>query len=187
MKIGYARVSTADQNLDLQLDALTAAGCEKIYSEHISGKNADRPELAQCLRALRKDDVLVVWRLDRLGRSTKDLLQIVEDLKSREIGFQSLTEALDTQSPAGRLIFHVLGALAEFEHAIIKERVRAGLAASRARGRLGGRAHKLSTADTRKARAMLVDPTITKSEVARHFKVSRPTLDAALARLDDSQ
>lgn len=135
MRVGYARVSTQDQNPDLQLDALKAAGCEEIFHEKMSGRIRSRPELEACLRTLRKGDTLVVWRLDRLGRSLQDLVEIVHGLEGREIAFQSLTESIDTSSAGGRLVFHLFGALAEFEHNLIADRTRAGLAAARARGR----------------------------------------------------
>ena len=138
--IGYARVSTDDRNLDLQKDALNKAGCQVIYEEAASGKNSERPELDQCLKALRSGDTLVVWRLDCLGRSLRDLVQIVGDLEKREIAFESLMEKIETGSAAGRLVFHVFAALAEFERNLIRERTRAGLAAARARGRKGGKA-----------------------------------------------
>jgi len=138
MIIGYARVSTQDQNPDFQVDALEKAGCEQIFQEKFTGKLRERPELSQCLRMLRKRDVLIVWKLDRLARSLKDLVEIVQDLNQREIGFKSLTEAIDTTSSSGRLVFHIFGALAEFEHDLIRERTKAGLEAARARGRKGG-------------------------------------------------
>lgn len=183
MIIGYARVSTQDQNADLQLDALNAAGCEEVFNESLTGKHRDRPILSQCLRTLRAGDVLVVWKLDRLARSLKDLVEIIDDLQKRSIGFKSLTESIDTTNSAGKLIFHIFGALAEFEHSLIVERTKAGLAAARARGRKGGRKPALSDSDIKKAAAMLSDPKITKAEVAAHFKVSRTTLNAALNRL----
>ncbi|WP_419610677.1 recombinase family protein [Thiolapillus sp.] len=182
MRIGYARVSTQDQNPDLQLDALKKAGCEEIFQEKFSGKSAARPELENCLRMLRKGDVLVVWRLDRLGRSLKDLVEIVSALEDRGVGFQSLTENIDTVSAGGKLVFHIFGTLAEFEHSLIRERTMAGLAAARARGRKGGRKPSMSKADVRKAAAMLKDPQMTKTEVAQHFGVSRVTLNNSLKR-----
>jgi DNA invertase Pin-like site-specific DNA recombinase len=182
MIIGYARVSTQDQNPELQLDALTSSGCEQIFHEKVTGKFRDRPELAACLRSLRQGDTLLVWKLDRLARSLKDLVDIVDDLNRRDVGFRSLTESIDTTSTGGRLVFHIFGALAEFEHSLIRERTIAGLTAARARGRRGGRKPAMSTADIRKAAAMLSDPQITKTEVAKHFGVSRVTLNAALAR-----
>ncbi|MDV8156924.1 recombinase family protein [Acinetobacter bereziniae] len=180
MIIGYARVSTHDQNLDSQLDALQKADCEQIFQEKITGKTKDRPELISCLKALRKGDVLVVWKLDRLARSLKDLVEIITDLNQREIGFKSLTEAIDTTSATGRLVFHIFGALAEFEHSLIRERTIAGLDAARARGRKGGRKPSMSEKDIKKAKAMLNDPQITKTEVAKHFGVSRVTLNSSL-------
>ena len=182
MIIGYARVSTQDQNPELQLDALRGAGCEQMFHETATGKFRERPELTACLRTMRKGDTLVVWKLDRLARSLKDLVEIIHDLNQRGVGFRSVTESIDTTSTGGRLVFHIFGALAEFEHSLIRERTIAGLAAARARGRKGGRKPVMSKADTRKAAAMLSDPAITKAEVAKHFSVSRVTLNAALAR-----
>jgi DNA invertase Pin-like site-specific DNA recombinase len=180
MIIGYARVSTHDQHPELQLDALTQAGCEQIFQEKMTGTLRERPELSLCLRTLRKGDTLVVWRMDRLARSLRDLVEIIEDLHQREIGFRSLTESIDTTSASGKLVFHIFGALAEFEHSLILERTKAGLAAARARGRKGGRPASMSSQDVRKAKAMLSDPTMTKAEVARHFSVSRTTLNKYL-------
>ncbi len=137
MNIGYARVSTQDQNLDLQNDALKAAGCENIYTDKMSGAKKNRPGLEEILGFIRKGDTLVVWRLDRLGRSLKHLIQVLNQLDERGVYFKSLQESLDTSTPGGMLIFHVFGALAEFERDIIKERTLAGLAAARARGRKG--------------------------------------------------
>ena len=182
MIIGYTRVSTQDQNTQLQSDALAMIGCEQLYQETATGKLRDRPELTACLRTLRKGDTLVVWKLDRLARSLKDLVEIIHDLEQRGVGFRSLTESIDTTSTGGRLVFHIFGALAEFEHGLIRERTLAGLSAARARGRKGGRKLRLSKADVRKAAAMLADPKITKAEVSKHFAVSRVTLNTALAR-----
>jgi DNA invertase Pin-like site-specific DNA recombinase len=184
MIIGYARVSTQDQNSELQVDALEKSGCEQIFQEKITGKLRERPELSQCLRTLRAGDTLVIWKLDRLARSLKDLVEIVQDLNNREIGFKSLTEAIDTTNPSGRLVFHIFGSLAEFEHDLIRERTIAGLQAARARGRKGGRKLSMSESDIRKAAAMLSDPDITKKEVAKHFSISRTTLNASLHRLE---
>ena len=183
MIIEYARVSTQDQNPEFQIDALEKAGCEQIFQEKFTGKLRERPELSQCLRTLRKGDIQIVWKLDRLARSLKDLVEIVQELQDREIGFRSLTESIDTTSSGGRLVFHILGALAEFEHDLIRERTIAGLQAARARGRKGGRKPAMSDADVKKAAAMLLDPNITKKEVAEHFAVSRTTLNASLQRL----
>ncbi len=179
-RIGYARVSTDDQNLDLQRDALERAGCQSIYEEKISGKSADRPELEHCLRALRDGDTLVVWRLDRLGRSLPDLVKIVAELESRSVGFESITEKIGTDSAAGKLIFHVFAALAEFERNLIRERTHAGLAAARARGRKGGRPPKLDQKQIREIRALLRDPQVRVSDVASRYGVSRTTLYAAV-------
>lgn len=175
-RVGYGRVSTDDQHLDLQRDALKKAGCCLIYEEKMSGKTADRPELAQCVKALRPGDTLVVWRLDRLGRSLQDLLRIVADLELRGISFESLTEKIETGSAAGRLVFHVFAALSEFERNLIRERTQAGLAAARARGRSGGRKPKLHEKQVREIKALLRDPEILVAEVARRYGVSRTTL-----------
>lgn len=182
MIVGYARVSTSDQTASLQTDALTAAGAESVFTETAGGTNRERPELAQCLKTLRSGDQLIVWKLDRLARSLQHLVQIISDLDNRGIAFRSLTESIDTGSAGGRLVFHIFGALAEFEHALIRERTIAGLAASRARGRSGGRPVALNLADTRAAAAMLMDARITKQEVAKRFGVTRATLNASLKR-----
>lgn len=181
MIIGYARVSTFDQNTALQLDALAKEGCERVYQESASGASRERLELNHCLDNLRKGDTLIVWRLDRLGRSLKDLVGIVSELEARGIGFRSLTEAIDTNSAGGKLVFHIFAALSEFERSLIQERTKAGLAAARARGKKGGRPNKLSTNQINKARAMLLDPNITKTDVAKHFNVTRVTLNKALS------
>lgn len=175
-RIGYARVSTDDQHLDLQRDALTKAGCSVIYEEAASGKSTVRPELEQCRKALREGDTLVVWRLDRLGRSLPDLVQIVAELEQRGVGFESLTEKIETDSAAGRLVFHVFAALSEFERNLIRERTQAGLAAARARGRAGGRKPKLDDQQVREIKALLRDPEIQVADVARRYGVSRTTL-----------
>ena len=175
-RIGYARVSTDDQHLDLQRDALRQAGCSVIYEEAASGKSAIRPELEQCRKALRAGDTLVVWRLDRLGRSLPDLVQIVADLERQGVGFESLTEKIETGSAAGKLVFHVFAALAEFERGLIRERTQAGLAAARARGRAGGRRPKLDEQQVREIKVLLRDPGIQVADVARRYGVSRTTL-----------
>ena len=178
MLIGYARVSTADQDPALQLDALKAVGCERVFVEKASGAQRDRPELKAALGFARDHagDVLVVWKLDRLARSLPQLIATVEDLDQRGIGFRSLTEAIDTTTAGGRLVFHIFGAMAEFERSVIRERTRAGLDAARARGRKGGRPSKLSPKDLAAARAMLADPDITVEEVARRLGVAPATL-----------
>jgi len=176
MQIGYARVSTQDQNPVLQLDALSAAGCERIYEERASGAQRDRPELRSALEYVREGDVLVVWRLDRLARSLGQLIETVAALKSRGIEFRSLTEQIDTTTPAGTLTFHIFGAMAEFERSIIRERTRAGLDAARARGKKGGRPRLLSAKDLTAARALLANPAITVEEAARRVNVAASTL-----------
>ncbi|MBL1265836.1 recombinase family protein [Methylomicrobium sp. RS1] len=176
MLVGYARVSTQDQNPDLQLDALKAAGCEKLFVEKASGAQRDRPELLAALDYLRAGDSLVVWKLDRLARSLKQLIETVELLESRSIGLRSLTEAIDTTTAGGKLVFHVFGALAEFERSIIRERTKAGLEAARARGKKGGRPPALDAKDLTAAKAMLSDPEITMEEVAKRLKVAPSTL-----------
>jgi DNA invertase Pin-like site-specific DNA recombinase len=176
MLIGYARVSTQDQNPQLQLDALKATGCDKVYEEKASGAKRDRPQLAEALKFMRSGDTLVVWKLDRLARSLKQLIETVEDLEQRQIGLRSLTENIDTTTPGGKLVFHLFGALAEFERSIIRERTVAGLASARARGRVGGRPRALSEADVAKAKAMLRDPKITAQDVAHTLGVSLSTL-----------
>lgn len=180
--IGYARVSTDDQNLDLQRDALQKAGCQVIYEETASGKNATREELAQCRKALRSGDTLVVWRLDRLGRSLPDLVSIIGELEVEEIGFQSITENIETGSAAGKLIFHVFAALAEFERNLIRERTKAGLAAARARGRKGGRKPALTDRAVNEIKQLLKNPNIEVTEVAKRYGVSRATIYKYLKR-----
>lgn len=175
-RIGYVRASTDDQHLYLQRDALMQAGCATIYEEAASGKSATRPELEQCRKALRAGDTLVVWRLDRLGRSLPDLVQIVSDLERQGVGFEGLTEKIETSSAAGKLVFHVFAALAEFERGLIRERTQAGLAAARARGRSGGRKPKLDEQQVREIKALLRDPSIQVADVARRYGVSRTTL-----------
>lgn len=175
-RIGYARVSTDDQHLHLQNDALQQAGCELIYSEQASGKNAERPELAQCLKALRRGDILVVWRLDRLGRSLPDLVRIITDLEQRDIGFESLTEKIDTTRATGKLVFHLFAALAEFERNLIRERTQAGLIAARARGRKGGRPRKLDDKQIREIKRLMSDPDIPVRQIAERYNVSRATI-----------
>ncbi|WP_335987500.1 recombinase family protein [Spongiibacter tropicus] len=183
MLIGYARVSTTDQNAELQLDALSVAGCEQVFTDKVTGTGQKiRPEWEACRRTFRKGDTLVVWRLDRLGRSMKELVGIIQELEDKGVGFLSITENIDTTNAGGKLIFHIFGALAEFEHTLIRERTLAGLSAARARGRKGGRKPKMSKGDVRKAVAMLKDPAVLKTEVAEHFGVSRMTLNESLKR-----
>src|SRR3712207_1121581 len=177
MLIGYARVSTGEQTLDLQLDALAGAGCAKTYTETASGATAERPVLAEVLGYLRPGDTLVVWRLDRLGRSLKHLIEAVAALAERGIGFKSLTEQIDTTTSGGKLVFHVFGALAEFERDLIRERTNAGLAAARARGRTGGRPKVL--ADPKQlalARALYDGGQADVATICKTLGVSRATL-----------
>ncbi|MDP3196621.1 recombinase family protein [Tabrizicola sp.] len=178
MLIGYARVSTQDQSTALQIDALKAAGCSRVFVETASGAQRDRPELKAALDFMRDgaSDMLVVWRLDRLARSLRQLIETVDALERRGIGFCSLTEAIDTTSPGGRLVFHIFGAMAEFERSIIRERTRAGLDAARARGRRGGRPPALSVRDLTVARALLRDPELTVEEAAQRLQIATSTL-----------
>jgi DNA invertase Pin-like site-specific DNA recombinase len=175
MLIGYERVSTDDQNLALQHDALHAAGCEKFFSDKMSGAKADRPGLKDALEFARKGDTLVVWRLDRLGRSLKDLIALVEELENRKIGFRSLQESMDTTTSGGKLIFHLFGALAEFERNLIRESTQAGLQAARARGRKGGRRQKLTPQQIEMGRSLAADPNQSVTAICEHLKISRPT------------
>lgn len=179
MLIGYARVSTKDQNLDPQLDALTAAGCERIFSEKASGAKADRPELAKALDMMRAGDVLVVTKLDRLGRTSRQLINTVEDLRSKDMHFRCLDHhGIDTSSAMGKAFFSVFAAMAELERDLIRERTQTGLKAAVARGRRGGRPKALSEADYPTARALLADPKVPVRECARRLGVSVNTLYA---------
>ncbi|CAA0260207.1 recombinase family protein [Klebsiella pneumoniae] len=155
MLIGYARVSTGDQNLDLQKNALARAECEQIFEDTASGNNARRPGLRRAIRRLKPGDSLVVWKLDRLGRSVRDLITLVSELQDRGIHFRSLTDSIDTSTPAGRFFFHVMSALAEMERELIVERTRAGLAAAREQGRVGGRRRVMTTEVVERCRRML--------------------------------
>jgi DNA invertase Pin-like site-specific DNA recombinase len=175
MLIGYARVSTNEQNLDLQRDALTKAGCEQIYTDQVSGTTARRPGLEQVFSHLRSGDTLVVWRLDRLGRSLKHLIDTVNDLQERHIGFKSLTESLDTTTSGGKLVFHIFGALAEFEREIIRERTNAGLSAARSRGRSGGRPKALTEKQVQQLMQLAADPNNSVEEICQTFGISRMT------------
>lgn len=181
MRFGYVRVSTADQNESLQVDALTAVGCDRLYSDHASGKADQRPGLDNLLDQLRPGDTVVVWRLDRLGRSLRHLIELAAELEQREVALVSLTESLDTSTPGGKLVFHVFGALAEFERDLIRERTMAGLAAARARGRRGGRPRALTPEKLKTARAMHSSGDHDVSSIARVLGVSRATIYRALA------
>lgn len=180
MMLGYARVSTRDQNLDLQRDALTKAGCDQLFEEHASGARDDRPQLAAALSHARQGDTLVVYKLDRLGRSLRSLISFVADLKERGIAFRSLSDSIDTSTPMGKFFFHVMAALAEMERDLIRERVNAGLTAARARGRKGGRRPKLSAKQIAHARKLLDDPGVTIKDVAASLGVNRATIYRSL-------
>jgi DNA invertase Pin-like site-specific DNA recombinase len=176
MKIGYARVSTQDQNPALQIDALNNFGCERIFEEKVSATSKVRPQLERLLDSIREGDTVIVWRLDRLGRSIKDLIALIDVFKSRKVQFVSLSENIDTSSPAGELIFHIFASMAQFERALIVERTKSGLASARARGRVGGRKKKMTTDDIKKAKALAASNEISISDIASHFNVSRTTL-----------
>ena len=175
-KIGYARVSTQDQDPALQLDALKKAGCERIFQEKASGAQRDRPQLMAALDYLREGDTLVVWKLDRLARSMKQLIETVEALGERGVGFQSLTENIDTTSPSGRLVFHIFASLAEFERSIIRERTLAGLAAARSQGRQGGRPKAMSDDDRQMVESLLRDTDIPLAKIAKQTGVAVSTI-----------
>jgi DNA invertase Pin-like site-specific DNA recombinase len=182
MLVGYARVSTQDQNLELQNDALTNAGCDRIFTEVISGARSERTGLQEALNLLRSGDTLVVWRLDRLGRSLKHLIDIVNKLREKEIGFRSLQESIDTTTSGGKLIFHMFGALAEFERDVIRERTRAGLWAARERGRQGGRPRILDGAKLDMVRAMYEDRKHLPDDICKAMGISRSTLYRSVSK-----
>jgi DNA invertase Pin-like site-specific DNA recombinase len=184
MLIGYAQISISDQNLNLQKDALQLAGCEKIYSDRISGAKAQRPGLSLALEVARTGDVLVVWRLDRLGRSLKDLIEIMSTLDEKGIGLQSLQESISTTSGSGRLIFHLLGALAEFERNLISERTTAGLVAARSRGHRGGRPKALDPAKRQLAVKLYTEGQHTIIEICKLMGISKPTLYNYIAEIN---
>lgn len=185
MLIGYARVSTDDQTLDLQRDALSAAGCERIYEDKAGGAKADRPGLKEALGQLRTGDTLVVWRLDRLGRSLKDLIVRAEELHEQSVGLRSLQESIDTDSSSGQLIFHIFGALAQFERNLIRERTQAGLEAARARGRKGGRRKRLDTARRAHAVDLYKSKKYTAKEICALMGISRATLYTYIEEFSD--
>lgn len=174
MLIGYARISTTDQTTHLQEDSLRTAGCERIYTDTLSGATVQRPGLNQALEDLRSGDTLVVWKLDRLGRSLRHLVELAAKLKENQIELKSLTEGIDTTNPGGQLVFHLFASLAEFERAIIRERVRAGLQSAASRGRLGGRPSVVSAA-TRKAIKSMLDGGLSTREICSQLKISRAT------------
>jgi len=179
MKIGYARVSTQDQELGLQLDALEQAGCEKIYQEKVSGAAKARPQLEALLEHLRNGDVVVVWKLDRLARSLKDLVSLVNQIQEKGASFQSVNDQIDTTSAHGKFTFHIFASLAEFERDIIRERTKAGLAAARARGRVGGRPKGLSKKAQHKAmlaKQLYLEGEFSISEICEQLSISKGTL-----------
>jgi DNA invertase Pin-like site-specific DNA recombinase len=178
--IGYARVSTTDQDLALQLDALREAGCVQVFKDHASGARTDRPGLRDALNFAREGDVLVTWKLDRLGRSLPHLIETVATLEQRGVGFRSLTEAIDTTTPGGRLVFHLFAALGQFERDLIKERTRAGIAAAVARGRKGGRRSVVTDEKLKRAQEFMAKG-LTVRETAVRLKVGKTALYKALA------
>ncbi|HSH78244.1 MAG TPA: recombinase family protein [Herpetosiphonaceae bacterium] len=175
MLIGYARVSTSEQHLDLQKDALAAAGCERLFTDTVSGAKGERPGLTAALNECRPGDTLVVWKLDRLGRSLPHLMETVHELGARDVGFKSLQEQLDTTTAGGKLIFHLFAALAEFERDLIRERTQAGLAAARARGRKGGRPKGVDQTKQRAALALKQDGKRSVREICEIVGISRNT------------
>ena len=185
MLLGYARVSKDDQDTAAQTRALEAAGCERLFHENASGGRWDRPQLLRLLDQLRPGDVLVVWKLDRLSRSLRDLLSIMEKLRQAGAGFRSLTEAIDTTTPAGRMMMQMVGAFAEFERAMLRERTRAGLEAARQQGRIGGRRFKLSPQQQEEIRRMVAAGDWTAADAARLFQVHPATVSRLLARSRD--
>jgi DNA invertase Pin-like site-specific DNA recombinase len=185
MLIGYARVSSDEQDTAMQLDALSEAGCKTVYEEKASGASSERLQLKAALKALRAGDTLVVWRLDRLGRSLPHLIETIANLEEMGVGFRSLTEALDTTTAGGKLVFHVFAALADFERSLIKERTKAGLKAARARGRVGGRPRKLSDKQVSMAEKLL--ETHAAADVADQLGVDRSTLYRALKAREETQ
>jgi DNA invertase Pin-like site-specific DNA recombinase len=187
MKIGYSRVSTHDQNLDLQKDALEKAGCEKIFVDEISGTVAKREGLEKAKEILRKGDMLIVWRLDRLGRSIRDLIDWVTLLEEEGIGFKSLQESIDTTTSSGKLVFHIFAALAEFERNLIRERTNAGLASARARGKLGGRKKSLSVKERKRAVEMHKRKNHTVQQICEMMNITKPTLYAYIREEQASQ
>ena len=176
MLIGYARVSTHDQNLDLQKDALIQAGCKRIFTDVVSGATSSRSGLDEALDYVREGDTLVVWKLDRLGRSLKHLIETINILNEEGIAFRSLQENMDTSTSGGKLIFHVFGALAEFEREMIQERTQAGLSAARARGRLGGRPKVMDTTQVSMAKSLMKDPNYSTEDICNTLGFSRATL-----------
>ena len=182
MLIGYARVSTGEQRLDLQMDELQRAGCDRTFTDHASGGRGDRPGLATALSHLRPGDTLMVWKLDRLGRTVRQLVDLATQLHKDGVHFASLTDGINTGTPAGRFFFHMMAALAEMERDLVRERTAAGLKAAKARGRLGGRRRKLTAQQIVHAERLLSDPQTTGAEVAQTLGVARSTLYRTLGR-----
>ena len=176
MLVGYARVSTGDQNLDMQLDALNAAGCKEVFTDKVSGKYMSRPEFDKMCNMLREGDTVVVWRLDRLGRNAGGVKDLIMAWADKGIGFKSLNDPVDTTTAQGRFILSVFTALAEMEREVIRERTRAGLEAAKARGRVGGRKRSLTPAEVEQARLLFNETDMTAEQVAERYGVSRPTL-----------
>jgi len=175
MKIGYARVSTTDQSLNPQTDSLSEAGCEKLFSDVASGAKTQRPGLEKAIEFCRKGDILVVWKLDRMGRSMSHLIEMIQQLENKKVGFQSLTEKIDTTTAGGRLIFHLFGALAEFERDLIRERVQAGLKSARARGRKGGRP-PVPEETRAMAKILLADKSLSVKQICERLGIAKSTL-----------
>jgi len=174
MLIGYARVSTEEQSLDLQTDALKTAGCDRVFSEKASGASIERKALTELLHFIREGDTLVVYKLDRLGRSLPHLLETVSSLEARGVGFKSITEGIDTSTPGGRLVFHIFGSLAQFERDLIKERTAAGLEAARVRGRMGGRPKAITQPQLKKALAV-INSTLSIQNACKALGISKST------------
>ena len=179
---GYARVSTIDQDAALQVDALEAAGCTSIFVDHASGARSSRPELDRMREQLREGDTVVVWKLDRLGRSLANLIELIKSFEAEKVEFRSLSESMDTSTTGGKLLFNIFGSIAEFERALIQERTKAGLEAARARGRTGGRPPKLSDKQVTRARKLYAARSLTAQEIAASLHVSVPTVYRALKR-----
>jgi DNA invertase Pin-like site-specific DNA recombinase len=187
MKVGYVRVSTEDQQLDLQLDAMQEVKCEKVFQDVMSGAKTDRPGLKEALNYVREGDILVVWKLDRLGRSLPHLIEVITQLDARGVGFICLTQNLDTTTPGGRLIFHIFGAIAQFERELIRERTMAGLQSARARGRFGGRPRLLSAAKIKLLRSMHADPSNSVTHICEVLGIARATFYAYLKETQHEQ
>lgn len=181
-KVGYARVSTLDQNLDAQIDALTKAGCKRIFQDKASAVKENRPGLQEALNYLRKGDILVVWKLDRLGRSLINLIEIIRAFNEKGVGFQSLQENIDTSTSSGKLIFHIFSSLAEFERDLIRDRTKASLMAARARGRVGGRPKLLDEKQIQLLKQLHADKSNSIESICKTFKFSRATLYKYLKR-----